>query len=132
MADIKYNSVEDGELFKFDKVGAKIQGILQSYKTQKTAKGEGHVYEVKTKNGIVAFFAPSMLQKKLETIAIGKIVSIEFTEVTRTNNGNDLKKFSVGFADPTEANLKALGIEILQEVQNDDNDIDFPEDEETK
>ena len=111
---IKYTQVEDGELFKWDKVGKKIEGVYKRYKLQKTSKGDGHVYEIQTKDGLIPFFAPSLLHDKLQTIPQGKIVSIEFTETSKTGGGNDLKHFIVQHAEALEINLKALGIEIFK------------------
>ena len=112
--DVNYEEVVDGELFKWEKEGATLEGLLQSYSPRKdTGKGPGHLYEVKTKSGVAAFFAPSLLHKKLSGIPVGSIVKITFTKITKTANGNTLKNFTVGHAKATEANLKALGITIL-------------------
>lgn len=118
-----YNKVVDGELFKWEKAGDSVEGILQRYTAKPdTGKGEGHVYEVRTKNGVAAFFAPSLLQKKLETIEINSIVKITFTEVTKTAVGNPLKHFDVGFIKPSEAmysiKLKELGLEGYNKVED--------------
>lgn len=126
--DVKFNKVEDGELLKWEKVGTKLTGLLKSYKEQKTAMGQGHVYEVQTKEGIVPFFAPSLLHKKLQTISIGNLVQIEYVKKTKTGAGTDLKHFEVGFTKPSEASLKALGLEIFdnkagEEIDADDIDI---------
>lgn len=122
---IKYNTIEDGELLKWEKEGTKVEGVLQSYRTQKTPMGEGNVYEVKTKDAVVPFFAPSLLHKKLQSVPIGYVVSIEYTKKTKTGSGTDLKHFEVGYAEPTEANLKAVGVELLKKVEDDeDDDID--------
>lgn len=130
---VKYETVEDGELLKWDKEGVKLEGVLLSYRTQQGPKGEGHIYEVKTKDGISPFFAPSLLHKKLQTVAIGNVVSIHFTKITKTGGGNDLKHFDVGHAAPTEANLKAVGVEMLSKVGEEEKDDDFdkiPDEEE--
>lgn len=116
MSDIKFSMVEDGQLLKWDTIGTKVVGLLKSYKVQKTAMGEGHVFEVQTNEALVPFFAPSLLTKKLQNIPIGNIVSIEYTKKTKTGAGTDLKHFNVGQAAPTEVNLNALGIKILVDV----------------
>ena len=118
MADDKVNGVEmediaDGELLKWEKAGIEVVGVLKSYKAQNTANGVGHVYEVATKDALVAFFAPSLLQKKLSQVKLGNIVKIVFTEVTKTAAGNPLKHFKVGNCAPTEANLNAFGLKDL-------------------
>lgn len=111
-----FNKVMDGELFKWDKAGASLMGRLQAYNEKKdTGKGVGHVYEVKTKDGVAAFFAPSLLQKKLSSIPMNSIVKITYVSETKTAVGNTLKNFDVGFIKQGEAmydsKLKELGIE---------------------
>lgn len=121
MAEINYNEVIDGELVKFEVKGKTIEGLLQSYRAQRdTGKGPGHVYEIKTTEGVAAFFAPSLLHKKLSSIAIGSIVKIVFTDITKTANGNTLKHFDVKHAPATEANLKMLGLDVLKTVADDE------------
>lgn len=111
--EVQMDEIADGELLKWDKVGIQIVGILKSYKEQNTANGIGHVYEVQTKDGLSAFFAPSLLQKKLKQVKIGNIVRITYTEVTKTAAGNPLKHFKVGNCPATEANLNAFGLADL-------------------
>lgn len=123
---INYNEVKTGEMHKWDKPGIVVEGILQSYEHKTNLpKGDGDVYEVLTKEGVIAFFAPMLLHKKLSSVALGSIVRIEFTSLSRTNSGNDLKNFSVSFAEATKANLKQLGLEVLKEV-GDVNPDDVP------
>lgn len=122
MSDIKFNTVEDGELLKWEKPGTKVVGILKSYTPRTTNMGEGHVYEVQTKDGIVPFFAPSLLHKKLQNVSVGSVVSIEYTKKTKTGGGTDLKHFDVGWAKPTEANLKAAGVEVFEQVEDEESE----------
>ena len=129
MPDVNYEKIEDGELQKWDKIGIIVEGVLERYKQQTTAMGEGHVYEVNTKDGIVPFFAPSLLHKKLERIEIGKVVKITYLKKSKTAAGTDLKHFEVLHAEPTEANLKSVGVEMYKkdEGQGDGEDIsDLP------
>lgn len=111
---VEMEVIEDGELLRWNQVGTKVVGVLRSYTPRKdTGKGPGHVYEVQTKEGIVPFFAPSLLHKKLKNIAIGNIVSIKYTQESKTGVGNTLKHFEVGTAKPTEGNLKSLGLDSM-------------------
>lgn len=113
--EINYDEVIDGQLFKWEKEGATINGILQSYQPKKdTGKGPGHLYEVKTKQGVAAFFAPQLLHKKLQGVPVGSIVKIVYTHMSKTAVGNTLKHFTVGHAVASEANLKALGVEAVK------------------
>lgn len=118
--------VKEGELLKWDITGTKVVGVLKSYTPRKTAMGDGHIYEVRTKDGIAPFFAPSLLHKKLSDVAIGNIVSIEYTKKTKTGAGTDLKHFEVAQGKPTVERLKALGIEMTDKnVELDVDKIDL-------
>lgn len=122
--DDGFNKVIDGELFKWEKEGTSIMGLLQRYDhRESTGKGEGHIYEVKTKDGVAAFFAPFILQKKLSSIPIGSIVKITFTETTKTSSGNTIKHFDVGFIKKGEAmydaKLKELGVDEFNSVADE-------------
>lgn len=119
MDGLDVSKVQDGELFKWDKVGLKVAGILRSYRPQKTGKGDGHVYEVQTKDGTIAFFASQLLHKKLQGVPVGNVVVIEYTHDSKTGAGNTLKNFEVSQGKPSEANLKALGLELLEEVEGE-------------
>lgn len=120
--DVEFETIPDGDLVKWEKPGVKVVGVLKSFRVQKTANGDGYVAEVKTSDGVIAFFCPSLLKKKMEEIAIGNIVSIEYTEQTKTISGNPLKHFDVGVAKPTPENLAAFGIEIFDKVEDDEHD----------
>lgn len=123
---INYDKVADGEMLKFEEKGPgyKIEGILDSYKPQRTSKGDGHVYEITTAEGTYVFFASSDLHKKLQKVSLGDIVAITYVESKRTNSGNDFKVFEVGHAPATESNLKAIGIERYKKVDDDINPDD--------
>lgn len=114
--EIQFETIEAGSLLKWENIGTKVVGILRSYKEQKTAMGQGHVYEVQTNDALVPFFAPSLLHKDLQRVEIGKIVSIEYIKKSKTGAGTDLKHFKVGHAPANEVNCKALGIKILVDV----------------
>jgi hypothetical protein len=127
MEGIKYETVEGGELFKWDKVGNKIEGVLVNYESRPdTGKGLGHIYEVKTKNGTISFFAPSILHKKLRDVAIPSVVNIHYIKEDKTKVGNTLKMFEVGYAPATEANAKLVGVELMKKVADDNGFGDFP------
>jgi hypothetical protein len=126
MSEIKFETIESGDLFKWDEVGKNVSGILLNYQFRPdTGKGPGNIYEVKTKNGTVSFFAPFILHKKLRDVACPSIVEITMTEVSKTKTGNDLKLFDVKVAPATEANCKLLGIELVkkEEVGSDFGDL---------
>lgn len=121
--DLKLEGAEQvvsGELFKWDKAGKSLAGIYVNYEERPdTGKGPGHIYEFLTKDGIVPFFAPSILHKKLRNIAAGSVVVVKYTEESKTKTGNTLKLFEVTHAPDTEANRKKLGLP----VEEDDRDF---------
>lgn len=122
--NISWNNVPDGELFKWNTVGAKVEGALISRKVQNNpGKAPGHVYEVQTKNGIVTFFAPSLLHKKLEKLALPTAVRITYEKESKTKTGNTLKEFKVDFAPATPETLKMMGIELLNQSVSDIDEI---------
>lgn len=107
---IEYKEIETGQLQKWSEIGTVVEGILVRYEPKQTTNGPGHLYEVKTKDGIVPFFAPTILQKKLRNVAIGSIVKITYTKLGKNMAGQDLKDFTVSVAPATEENLAQLGI----------------------
>lgn len=126
MSDLGLEAVKDGELFKWETVGSKVVGVLKSYTNRRTQMGDGHIYEIRTKDGVIPFFAPMLLHKKMQDVPTGNIVSIEYTKKTKTQGGTDLKHFDVAHGKPTPERLKAIGLEMLDEkVGEDDDDIDF-------
>ena len=119
------DQVKDGELLKWDTIGTKVVGILKSYTPRRTAMGEGHIYEVKTKEGTVPFFSTMLLHKKLRDVPIGNIVSITYTKKTKTGGGTDLKHFEVAQGKATPERIAALGIEMFDETASTMEDADI-------
>lgn len=119
---IKYDEVLGGSLVKWDKIGTVVEGLLvRKEERPSTGMGMGHIYEIKTKAGTVAFFAPTMLHKKLDGLPVATtVVRIEYTQEGKTKTGNTLKLFTVGSAPASEENLKTLGIEIFKEEEETD------------
>ena len=122
-SEISYEEVIDGELYHFDEttINKTLEGVLKSYRYQASGpKGPGHVYSVQTKNGEAVFFAPLKLNEKLQKIPLGSIVKIVYTGIKKTGSGNTMKLFTVQHAPATEANLKAVGVEIFKTVADED------------
>ena len=120
MNDDGLESVVSGELTKFETEGTTVYGQLQNYKVQKTPKGEGHVFEVRTKNGVAAFFAPSLLLEKLKNIPMQSIVKISFLGVKKGNSGNEYKLFDVKHGPANEKTLAAAGLTIEDGLSSTD------------
>lgn len=114
------SEVETGDLFKWDEEGKTLSGQLHNYEEQEGPKGVGHVYEIKNKDGIIPFFAPSLLHKKLKSVEIGEIVGIQFTGERETKNGNDVKEFHVTSAANNNTNRERVGLPPLEEPQGDE------------
>jgi len=119
--EINWNSVPDGELYKWDTAPKTVEGVLIGKKTQRdTGKGVGHVYEVQTKDGIVTFFAPTILHQKLERLPIPVCVRVTLTEISKTKTGNTLKLFKVDHTPADESTLKIMGIELFKKDDETD------------
>jgi len=116
-----------GELIKWSDKGddkIAVKGILKNREEKDTSNGVGYLYEVRTKEGVVPFFAPSMLEKKLKEVPVGDVVSIVQQPTTQTKVGNDLKNFSVAHGPANEENLSSVGLEAtlaeVDEVEEDE------------
>lgn len=115
---VDYKDVVGGELTKWEDengkatIGKVIEGVLINYEKKNTSKGVGHLYEVRTSAGVLAFFAPMLLNKKLQNVPVGSVVRIELTEESKTNSGNTLKHFDVKYAAATPENLASVGVEL--------------------
>lgn len=103
-------TVVAGELTKFENPGTTVYGQLVNHKIQKTPKGDGNVYEVRTKDGIAAFFAPTLLQDKLKNIPVGSIIKVTYIGLKKGNTGNEYKVFDVKHGQANEKTLAAAGI----------------------
>jgi hypothetical protein len=111
------SEIETGELYEWKNPSKDIdiEGVLKSYKEQTTPKGVGNVYDVRTKNGVVPFFAPQLLHEKLQDATIGDVVQITYTKLDKTNSGNDLKLFKILRGEANEDNLKMVGLDPKME-----------------
>jgi translation initiation factor IF-1 len=120
-----FDEIKTGDLYEWDDPSEEIdiEGILQDYEVTNTSKGEADRYEVQTKDGVIPFFAPTILHDKLQRINMGDVVKIAYTELDKTNAGNDLKKYKVMAAEPTADNLEEVGLEP-EDLEDDDDGFD--------
>lgn len=108
-----------GELFKFDKVGDNVTGLLISKKNGKTKLGDADFYTIQQSNSEVTFIPTESLGEELTKYlrkhgGLGKvIVSIELAELKKGNYPSPFKVFKVRAAAATEARLTALGINMF-------------------
>lgn len=108
-----------GELFKFEKVGDAVTGLIINKKSGKTKLGDADFYTIQQSNGEVTFVPTKSLGEDLTKFirqygGLGKvIVSIELTELKKGNYASPFKVFKVRAAAATEARLTALGINLF-------------------
>lgn len=104
-------------LFKFDKVGDSVTGLLLAKKFQKGNFGEYMIVNLLTKEGEIAVMCSKGLSEELKKPQYqdgGKIiVQISLTELKDTGKGNPFKAFSTRFAIATEQRLAAHGIKTF-------------------
>lgn len=101
------------ELFKWDKPGKEIAGLLVRHKTQTMDNGPAEFYTVITKQGEQTFIATSALHEKLSKFKLGEfLVKVVFEEERPSKKGGrqPFKVFSVKATPSTEAKLAAMGI----------------------
>lgn len=110
-----------GELYKWEKTGQKVTGVLVGKRMVKTKIGDMFLYDVKTKDGEVAVPATKSLRETMRRYPAdgSMIVEIEFTEEKKGNYPNPFKVFTVRNARVSEERLKALGIDIMSPSSSD-------------
>lgn len=114
--DVKWgDEVQSGDVFKFEEVGTVLQGVFKSKEQRNLPKGLAWVYEIRTKDGLVAVFGSGDIDRKMAEIQPGVLLRLEYKELKKTTTGNDYKVFSVRSTANTEENRSALGIEIFKE-----------------
>ena len=130
--EVKWEEVEDGEQIKWEdkKKGFTIEGQLITFEKRMTKKGKGWATEVRTKEGILFFFAPTLLQKKMRTTRVGDIVMINFKGLVESaSGGNDYYEFDLKHAEGTKANLESIGLDFYKvEESEEEADKENPDD----
>jgi hypothetical protein len=115
---------ENGELFKFDKVGVVLEAIVVSReeKPSKYQKGETvGFYSTQSSEGKANFFSTQALDDALKT-CVGRIVRIELVETKPSDKGNDIKVFEVKSLDNTAENRKLVGLDAFTGGASKDDD----------
>lgn len=120
-----------GELFKLDKVGDKVEGLIVAKKRGKTSMGEADFYTVQTAKDEKTFIPTAALKQDLEKYlrmygGLGKtIISAELVDLKKGAYASPFKVFKVRAAAATEARLSALGISTYDsESTTGDDEID--------
>jgi len=116
-AEDNWDGGSSDQLFKFEKAGDTVVGLLLTKKMNKGNYGEYMVANVLTKDGEVAVMCSAGLASELQKPQYqegGKvIVQMTLTELKDTGKGNPFKAFSTKFALATEARLAAHGIKTF-------------------
>jgi len=108
-----------GSLFKFEKVGDKLTGLIVNKKSGKTNIGPADFYTLQTTKGEHTFIPTKALGDDLTKFlrqygGIGKVlVAIELTELKKGNFASPFKVFKVRAGIATEARLAAHGIQTF-------------------
>ncbi len=104
-----------GDLYKWEKIGQKVTGVLVGKRVVKTKLGDMFLYDINTKDGEVAVPATKSLRETMKRYPAdgSTIVEIEFAEERKGNFPNPFKVFTVRSAKVTEERLKTLGIDAL-------------------
>lgn len=118
-----FEEIETGDLYSWDDPSDEVdlEGVLTDYGKQNTSQGVADRYEIETADGLVPFFAPSILHDKLQRASIGDVVKITFTDTEKTNSGFDLKKFKVLTSEQTDEALEEVGLDP-EDFEEEDGD----------
>ncbi len=104
-----------GELYKFEKVGDSITGLLTNLKNGKTNLGPADFYTLLTKTGEHTFVPTKALNEDLKKYVrmygVGKVIlNIELVELRKGAYASPFKVFKVRAAAATESRLAQHGI----------------------
>jgi hypothetical protein len=104
-----------GDLFKFEKVGDKLNGLIVSNKVGKTKLGDATFYTIQTAEGEKTFVPTKALKEDLDKFVrmfgLGKFIAEIVLESLKPGNyASPFKVFRVRAGIATEARLARLGI----------------------
>ena len=113
-------------------VGKVVEGVLISRKTQPNTRSnmpgaESVFYTLATSEGEKGFFAPKILDRKLDGQK-GKIVRIEVLGKVKTQSGNWAHTFSVRALPNSSENRTLLGLNALGEEVGKDEKVEDHDD----
>ena len=113
-----------GTLFKFEKVGDSVKGLVINKKTGKTAMGEATFYTVQTATTEHTFIPTKALKDDLDKFlrmygGVNKtIVEITLTDLKKGNFASPFKVFRVRAGVATEQRLASLGITVFDDASS--------------
>lgn len=104
-----------GDLYKWEKVGQKVAGLLTARREVQTQTGAMTVYDILTKDGDLPVPGTKGLNDLMKRYPADSsvLVEIEFTEEKKSRFKNPFKVFKVRAAQSNEQRLKALGITVF-------------------
>lgn len=85
----------EAQTFKFDKVGAEIEGELVGIEDSKTYGNK--LFKIETEEGVKAIFGTSVMESQMMNVKIGDYIKIVFTgtQPNKKKGQNDIKLFDV-------------------------------------
>lgn len=115
-----------GTLFKFEKVGDSLKGLIINKKIGKTVMGDASFYTIQSATGETTFIPTKALKEDLEKFlrmygGVGKtIVEITLTELKKGNFASPFKVFRVRAGVATEQRLASLGITVFDDASSNE------------
>lgn len=110
-----------GSLYKWEKVGQQVKGLIIERRQGKTAQGPAIFYTINTGKEEVTMIPTKALQQDLDKYynqfggALKTIVQIDFVDEKKGAYASPFKVFKVRAGAATEARLSALGISTFDE-----------------
>ena len=89
------------KLFKFEKKGDQIQGVLLGFQESSKYEKKNNLYTLETKDGIVKFFGGAQLDDILPS-NIGKEIKLIYQGEEQTSGGMKVKNFQIFVRDVDE------------------------------
>ncbi len=91
-----YKEVESGNIWKPEKDGEFVEGVLKAARESDMYKGN-FIYDLETKAGIVSIFGTAVLNSRMQRTKVGDKLKIvyEGTELPKVKGHNPTKLFKV-------------------------------------
>ena len=100
-----------GNLYKWEKPGQSVLGVLMGKRVVKTRQGDMTVYDLLTKNGPLPVPGTKGLNTEMTYIKVGKLVQMTFEKEVPGAFASPFKSFVVRAAEPTPERLAKHGID---------------------
>ena len=128
------NESTGGELYKFEKIGDSLKGLIINKKTGKTSMGQADFYTILSSKGEHTFIPTKALKEDLDKFlrmygGLNKvIVEVTLSDLKKGNYASPFKVFRVRAGVATEQRLSSLGITVFDDssTTTEDKDDDAP------